>query len=820
MRLNIMHSLWKSTVGRLLLLGLMAVLVFVACGDDPVTDTAQPAETDAVTATADATPAATMEAETEMAEATPEATMEAETETAEATPETPTEAVPVVQVVTTTNFVADWVMNIAGGRAEVFSLLPLGGDPHSYQPGAKDVARIAEADLVLTVGLGLEAGWLTELVHNANTDESKIVTLGDFVDPIEFKEVGGHEEHDEEDEHDEDDEHDEHDEDDEHDEHDEDDEDHGSPTGRLLIADREQAALSVLDLVTEGVSQLNLDVAAPGARLYSSPSGRFVFAIARGPGDGDDRVHIFDGGVYLVEHGDHFDLVMEAVSRLDAGTSDELPVHVSVHHGWTAIYHDATGRAALFEEHDLEEEGNEYEPVWLEAGLQHGAVVPLGEDFFAVSFVEQGSEGGLPLGVEVWTVDGDVVYDASARECPGLHGEAAGGHGVAFGCVGGVLFIEGHDGEYEHEFIANPAEMNEAARIGTLWGHGDSENFFGTASYRQDDEWLSDGLWLIDAEGGEMTRVLQDAVASAAFDGHGEELFALTYDGMLHAIEAGTGEIEEAVQLVNAFDPSAAPSFIVVGELLYLSDSANGRIVEFSIEEREIEREWSIMGMPGSLAFVGVGGDDAHEEHGHDEDMDDHDEDEHGHDEDMDDHDGHDHGPLDPHFWFDPLRVQTAVTEIAARLSALDPAGADSYTANAASYNAKLDVLHSWTLEQVAQVPIEARLLVTSHDSLSYFAELYGFLVVGTVIPSTASTEVEPTAEEMVELVHEIEEYGVGTIFGETTVSERLAKAIADETGAKLVRLYSGSLGDEGSGAETFIGMLQVNVERIVEALK
>ena len=96
------------------------------------------------------------------------------------------------------------------------------------------------------------------------------------------------------------------------------------------------------------------------------------------------------------------------------------------------------------------------------------------------------------------------------------------------GCVGGVLFIEGHDGEYEHEFIDNPDGMSEASRIGTVWGHEDSPNFFGSASYRHEGASVYDGLWMIDAEGGSVSRVLpseQDKrVYGAAFDAHGEEV--------------------------------------------------------------------------------------------------------------------------------------------------------------------------------------------------------------------------------------------------------------------------------------------------------
>ena len=181
-------------------------------------------------------------------------------------------------------------------------------------------------------------------------------------------------------------------------------------------------------------------------------------------------------------------------------------------------------------------------------------------------------------------------------------------------------------------------------------------------------------------------------------------------------------------------------------------------------------------------------------------------------------HEGHGHGVHDPHFWFDPIRVKLVVNDIAARLSVLDPDGRDEFNANASAYNAQLDELHAWTQEQVAVVPDDRRYLVTSHDSFGYFADLYGFEVVGVILSTT--TEVEPSPADLAELTHEVEEYGVPAIFGETTVSERLAASIAAESGAELVRLYSGSLGIEGSGAETYIGMIRTNVERIVGALK
>ena len=341
-----------------------------------------------------------------------------------------------------------------------------------------------------------------------------------------------------------------------------------------------------------------------------------------------------------------------------------------------------------------------------------------------------------------------------------------------------------------------------------------------------------------------MRQVFSEPSVSTKFSSDGELLYVLGTDGVLHALDAHDGELLETMELVGPGD-AGRPAFIVVGEWLYVADPNSGHVMAVHLEEMEIEEEWEVGGAPSSLAFVGLvdsggapdEGHDEHEEgehghdehdedeHGHDEhDEDEHEEDEHGHDEHEEDehghgHEGHDHGPLDPHFWFDPIRVKVAVNEIAARLSAIDPDNASVYLQNASAYGEKLDELHAWIQEQVSAVEPERRLLVTSHDSFSYLAALYGFEIVGLVIPSLA-THVEPSAEHIASVIDVVRERDVQAVFGETTVSERLAQTIAEETGAQLFRLYTGSLGPEGSGADTYLGMVRTNVERIVEALK
>ena len=120
--------------------------------------------------------------------------------------------------------------------------------------------------------------------------------------------------------------------------------------------------------------------------------------------------------------------------------------------------------------------------------------------------------------------------------------------------------------------------------------------------------------------------------------------------------------------------------------------------------------------------------------------------------------------------------------------------------------------------EHVTAVPEARRLLITSHDSLGYFATLYGFDVIGVVLAGT--TEVEPSPEDLADLIEVAIRNQVPAVFGETTVSERLANVVATESGAELVRLYSGSLGASDTDARTYVGMVRTNVERIVEALK
>ena len=157
---------------------------------------------------------------------------------------------------------------------------------------------------------------------------------------------------------------------------------------------------------------------------------------------------------------------------------------------------------------------------------------------------------------------------------------------------------------------------------------------------------------------------------------------------------------------------------------------------------------------------------------------------------------------------------------IEAAFSEADPAGAATYAANAKAYEAELDALDAWIEEQVAQVPQADRLLVMDHASHGYFADRYGFTIVGTVIPS-ATTGESPTARQLSELTRTIQETGVKAIFVEAGENPQLAEQIGAETGVTVVTdLLDHSLTEADGPAPTYIDMMKYDTRRIVEALR
>lgn len=184
-----------------------------------------------------------------------------------------------------------------------------------------------------------------------------------------------------------------------------------------------------------------------------------------------------------------------------------------------------------------------------------------------------------------------------------------------------------------------------------------------------------------------------------------------------------------------------------------------------------------------------------------------------------DDHHGHDHEGDDPHIVTDPVRMAAVVEGLSADLAGAVP-GLDvaQLEARAGAYVDKLRTLHHEVGELFAGIPQQRRRLVTNHEVLGYFADRYDLQLVGVVIPG-GTTLAEPSAAALARLADEIEATGTPALFVEASARHVAAEAVAAEAGVDVVELYTEALGEPGSGADTYLGLIEANARRVAAVL-
>ena len=182
-----------------------------------------------------------------------------------------------------------------------------------------------------------------------------------------------------------------------------------------------------------------------------------------------------------------------------------------------------------------------------------------------------------------------------------------------------------------------------------------------------------------------------------------------------------------------------------------------------------------------------------------------------------DEHDADEH-EFDPHTWTSPVNVMTWVDNIEVALSAADPTHAADFKANADSFRAELTQADDRATAAVAQIPPANRKIVTNHESWNYFADHFGFEQIGTVVPAVTSS-VEPSAQDFADLARTLQDEGVGVLFIDYEVNPALSETIANEVGAKVVRIWH-DISPKGEGADTYVDWLHFNVNQFVDNLK
>ena len=676
-----------------------------------------------------------------------------------------------VKVVAGNAVLADLARQVGGDLVQVHALVAAGSDVHTWQSTPADSVRIAEADIVVSNGAGL-ADQVQDLLYNASSADAIRVVASEGLEPQELVELPFPVS----------------------------DEHAAELAGRLLIGDGETGDLSVIDLETGDVHQSEFDLGSRAGRIYPTGSGRFAVAVSSDA----NAVNILDGGMYLEAHGDHFDMVERDVSLLGIDLAGDRPVHMYVGGEWATVYYDGSGDFLLINEHELEEEGASYAPVRMNAGAHHGAVIPLEGDLFAVSlqhpdYARNPEEYRLPIGAEIWDLDGNVLH--SAEGCPDLHGDAGNGHVAVFGCTGGALMVEAHDGDYEHAFIPAPAGSPDDFRLTSVWGHHGLDHFFALGS--------AVGLYVVEPEDGVMDQLIPATEdlrpIQVALSHDGELLLVVMSDGELRMYEANGLDLLASTSdaLTGEIDPGfwARPHIATAPGRIFVTNSGTGEVIALDAHDLEEVGHWDISGAPTKIAFVGILGQGGHNGEGRDDHGHGHG---HGH--------GHDHGAGDPHFWQDPRLVVHYVNQITDGLVKADPDNASTYLDNSAAYIEELEALDAYIADTLASIPADRRVMVTFHDAFGYFGERYDVELQAFV--GGHGGDVSPG--DIANVLELVEHKGLPAVFAEPQFSDDALQQVARDAGIRVGVIRS--LPDDEF--PDYIGMMRANADQLAQFLR
>lgn len=172
-------------------------------------------------------------------------------------------------------------------------------------------------------------------------------------------------------------------------------------------------------------------------------------------------------------------------------------------------------------------------------------------------------------------------------------------------------------------------------------------------------------------------------------------------------------------------------------------------------------------------------------------------------------------GKPNPHAWMSPANAVIYVENIRKALVKIDPANEATYTANAAAYTAKIKALDEPIREKLSAIPENQRWLVSSEGAFSYLCANYGFRQL-YLWPINA--DAQGTPQQVQQVIDKVRAHQVPVVFSESTVSDKPARQVAKETGARYGgALYVDSLTDSSGPAPTYLKLLEANANTIVK---
>ncbi len=175
-------------------------------------------------------------------------------------------------------------------------------------------------------------------------------------------------------------------------------------------------------------------------------------------------------------------------------------------------------------------------------------------------------------------------------------------------------------------------------------------------------------------------------------------------------------------------------------------------------------------------------------------------------------------GAYDPHAWMDVSNGLIYIKNVRDGLIKLMPENKDIFEKNYQIYSERLQALDLYIENRIKEIPVQKRVLITSHDAFAYYGKRYGLRLEAI---QGMSTEAEAQTSDIIRIVNVIKESRVPAVFIESTISPKLIQQIAKDNNVVIGgELFADSIGDEESGGNSYYDMLKKNTDTIVDALK
>ncbi|QHJ12711.1 hypothetical protein FX988_02969 [Paraglaciecola mesophila] len=415
-------------------------------------------------------------------------------------------------------------------------------------------------------------------------------------------------------------------EDDHDDDHDHDDDAYTIESlGRLAVLSAESNVATVFDL-DDGDQLDSFTLIHTSNTLTSSADYRFAVIASRA----QDYVGFIDGGMWREDHTAHLHDYEQSPVMSDFEVTGSRPTHILSHGGQLAVFFDGdadAGTPASVKVATDTQISSEADPLpTLDYTINmHGVAEPRGEYLLATVRRDDAENTSvakvLPDQVGVYHLHDDVYEQEQVLDvlCPDLHGAAQNEDYVVFGCTDGVLVAHEHDGEYEAEKIAN-IEILDGLRIGTLYGHEESETLIGVASGHGGGEAI---LLNVNPEQGTMQALSWQPESPAnpvsyAFSHEGDTFLILDSQGFLNVLEAHEEdgnphwELRDSID-ISEQDVSTMPegmSFSMTvaqnGDFVYVADPIAQHILQIDLETLTITGDIELDFAPDNISWLGI----------------------------------------------------------------------------------------------------------------------------------------------------------------------------------------------------------------------